>query len=79
MKTATLPAIMPNGVSIRKYATRSAIRISFKYKNVLCREYINLEPTSKRIEEAHGIRCKIIADIERNIMRPFVNTNNNYF
>ena len=57
---------MPPGIFIRKYKTYSALRISFVYQGVKCREYYKLqklEPTKNDVNFAHGLKLKIETDI----------------
>jgi integrase len=50
----------PRGVSIRKWETGSGIRIVFRYRGVMCRETLKLEPTKANIKYAERLRGEII-------------------
>lgn len=55
---------LPKGITIRKYNKSEAIQIFFMYRNVRCREIINLPPTKENIKKAFNKRHLILAEIE---------------
>lgn len=49
-----------SGVSIRNWSTGQCIRITFRYRGVLCRETLKLEPTKSNLKYAERLRGEII-------------------
>lgn len=61
---------MGRGVSISSYASgRKAIRLSFTFRGVRCRETLPLEPTPKNLRYADGLIAEINARISRGDFR----------
>ncbi|OGV30001.1 MAG: hypothetical protein A3E88_07510 [Legionellales bacterium RIFCSPHIGHO2_12_FULL_35_11] len=48
------------GVNIRRWGTGHCIRIVFRYRGVLCRETLKLEPTKANLKYAERLRGEII-------------------
>ncbi len=48
------------GVSIRRWATGCGIRIVFRFRGVMCRETIKLEPTKANLKYAERLRGEIL-------------------
>lgn len=48
------------GVSIRTWETGSGIRIVFRYRGVMCRETLKLEPTKANLKYAERLRGEIL-------------------
>jgi integrase len=48
------------GVNIRKWKTGSGIRIVFRYRGVMCRETLKLEPTKANLKYAERLRGEIL-------------------
>lgn len=48
------------GVNVRKWGTGECIRIVFRYRGVLCRETLKLEPTKANLKYAERLRGEII-------------------
>ena len=54
--------ITPPGVEVRN----NTLRIVFMYKNIRCRETLNLKPTKANIKYAANLRAEILSKIARN-------------
>jgi integrase len=48
------------GVSIRKWETGTGIRIVFRFRGVMCRETLKLEPTKANLKYAERLRGEIL-------------------
>lgn len=61
---------MGRGVSVSSYASgRQALRLSFTFRGVRCRETLPLEPTPKNVRFAEGLLAEINARISRGDFR----------
>lgn len=57
-------AELPKGITIRKHEKSEALQIFFMYKNVRCREVLQIPPTPANIKKAFNQRNLILAEIE---------------
>lgn len=57
---------LPKGITVRKHECSEVIQIFFMYKNVRCREILNISPTRENIKKAFNKRNLILAEIEAN-------------
>jgi integrase len=53
-------AQLARGVSIREWGAGKCIRITFRYRGVLCRETLKLEPTKANLKYAERLCGEII-------------------
>ena len=55
---------LPKGITIRKHDKSEVLQIFFMYRNVRCREILQISPTPANIKKAFNKRNLILAEIE---------------